>query len=65
MQDTISKPDIILKIEDFENEINQIEFNKNEINKVLFVPTGALMSPTSVQQGESIAGIAHCVGIEN
>lgn len=35
------------------------------INKVLFVPTGALMSPTSVQQGESIAGIAHCVGIEN
>lgn len=35
------------------------------INKLLFVPTGALMSPTSVQQGESIAGIAHCVGIEN
>lgn len=23
----------ILKIEDFENEINQIEFNKNELNK--------------------------------
>ena len=38
---------------------------QKEINKLLFVPTGALMSPTSVQQGESIAGIAHCVGIEN
>lgn len=35
------------------------------INKLLFVPTGALMSPTSIQQGESIGGIAHCVGIEN
>ncbi len=35
------------------------------INKILFVPTGALMSPTSVQQGESIAGIAHCVAVEN
>ncbi len=36
-----------------------------KIDRLLFVPTGALMSPTSVQQGESIAGIAHCVGIEN
>lgn len=35
------------------------------INKILFVPTGALMSTTSIQQGESIGGIAHCVGIEN
>ena len=26
---------------------------------VLFMATGALMSPTSVQQGESIPGIAH------
>jgi len=36
-----------------------------EIGKILFVPTGALMSPTSVQQGESIPGIAHAVVIEN
>jgi stage V sporulation protein AD len=36
-----------------------------EIGKILFVPTGALMSPTSVQQGESIPGIAHAVIIEN
>ena len=38
---------------------------KNELNRILFVPTGALMSSTSVQQGESIPGIAHAVIIEN
>jgi len=35
------------------------------INKILFVPTGALLSPTSVQQGQNIPGIAHAVAIEN
>lgn len=29
------------------------------LKNVLFMATGALMSPTSVQQGESIPGIAH------
>ncbi len=38
---------------------------KREINKILFIPTGALMSTTSIQQGESIAGIAHGIVIEN
>ena len=32
-----------------------------ELKNVLFIATGALMSPTSVQQGESIPGIAHLV----
>lgn len=32
-------------------------------NKVLFVPTGALMSPTAIQQGESIPSIAHAISI--
>ncbi len=36
-----------------------------EINKMLFIPTGALMSTTSSQQGESIPAIAHAVAIEN
>ena len=36
-----------------------------ELKKILFVPTGALMSQTSLQEGESIAGIAHAVAIEN
>lgn len=35
-----------------------------EIKKVLLVSTGALMSPTSSLQGESIPGIAHAVSIE-
>lgn len=35
------------------------------INKILIVATGALMSPTASLQGETIPGIAHAVAIEN
>ncbi len=41
------------------------KLKSKELNKILFVPTGALLSPTSTQQGESIPGIAHAVAIEN
>lgn len=34
------------------------------LKKVLFVATGALMSPTSTKQGQSIPGIAHAVLLE-
>lgn len=37
---------------------------KGNLHRVLLVSTGALMSPTSSQQGESIPGIAHAVAIE-
>ena len=37
---------------------------KGSLNRILFIPTGALLSPTSAQQGESIPGIAHAVAIE-
>lgn len=37
---------------------------KGELNKVLVVATGALLSPLSYQQGESIPCIAHAVAIE-
>lgn len=37
---------------------------EKEIKKILLVSTGALMSPTSTFQGESIPGIAHAVAIE-
>ncbi len=37
---------------------------KGKLNRILFVPTGALLSPTSIQQGESIPCIAHAVAIE-
>lgn len=39
------------------------EIIAGRLNNVLFVGTGALMSPTSIQQGESIPGIAHAVAI--
>ena len=35
-----------------------------ELNRVLFVATGALMSPTSTKQGQPIPGIAHAVLLE-
>lgn len=35
-----------------------------EIGRMLFIPTGALMSPTTSQQGQTIPGIAHGVVIE-
>ena len=34
-----------------------------EIKEILFIGTGALMSPTASQQGESIPSIAHLVHI--
>lgn len=37
---------------------------EKKIRSMLLVPTGALMSQTSTQQGESIPGIAHAVEIE-
>lgn len=41
------------------------EMAKGTFNKVLFMPTGALLSPSSSFQGETIPGIAHAVVIEN
>lgn len=40
------------------------KLQKGEYNKVLLVATGALLSPISSQQGESIPSIAHAVCIE-
>ena len=41
------------------------EMKKGKLHDVLFVGTGALMSPTTSQQGESIPGIAHLVHLCN
>ncbi len=40
------------------------KMKKGELKKVLFVPTGALLSTASLQQGLSIPCIAHAIGIE-
>ena len=41
------------------------KLKRREINRVLFVATGALLSTVSSWQGESIPCIAHAVSIEN
>ncbi len=41
------------------------QLSSGELKKVLFIGTGALMSTTSSQQGESIPGIAHLVFLES
>lgn len=41
------------------------EIQSGRWNEVLFIPTGALMSTVSVQQGESIPGIAHLVHLSS
>lgn len=40
------------------------QLEKGVYRRVLFAATGAMMSTTSVQQGESIPGIAHVVELE-
>lgn len=40
------------------------QMEQGKLKKVLFAGTGALMSPVSVQQGESIPGICHLVALE-
>ncbi len=39
------------------------QLDEKKLNNILFIATGALMSPTSSQQGESIPGIAHLLNI--
>ena len=41
------------------------KLKSGELNKILLVATGALMSTTAIQQGEAICGIAHAIAIEN
>ena len=37
---------------------------EGEWNRILFVPTGALLSPVSANEGHSIPGIAHAIVLE-
>jgi stage V sporulation protein AD len=40
------------------------QFKQGLLKRILFIATGALLSPTRSQQGESIPGVAHAVCIE-
>ena len=39
-------------------------FQRRELHRVLFMATGALLSPTTSQQGDTIPGIAHAIVLE-
>ena len=41
------------------------KMQKKQWNRILFVPTGALLSPVSFNEGESVPGIAHGIIFEN
>ena len=41
------------------------KLRRGELKKVLFMPTGALMSTTAAQQGETIPGVCHAIVIES
>ncbi len=41
------------------------KLKRKEVNRVLFVATGALLSTLSTQQGESIPSISHAIVLEN
>ena len=36
------------------------KLRSGELKRILFVPTGALLSPVSFNECESVPGIAHC-----
>lgn len=40
------------------------KMKKKEWKKVLFVPTGAMFSPTSFNEGKAVPGIAHAIWLE-
>jgi len=37
---------------------------QGKLNRVLFIGTGALMSPLNLLQGENIPGIAHAITVQ-
>lgn len=41
------------------------KIQKKEMNRILFIPTGALLSTVSFNEGQSVPGIAHGVVIES
>jgi stage V sporulation protein AD len=40
------------------------KIEKKQWKKILFIPTGALLSTISFNEGKSVPGVAHCVVIE-
>jgi stage V sporulation protein AD len=40
------------------------EIKQGKLKRILFIPTGALLSTVSFNEGQSVPGIAHAVVIE-
>jgi stage V sporulation protein AD len=40
------------------------EMERGNLKKILLIATGALLSPLTFQQGESIPGVGHAIVIE-
>ena len=40
------------------------KLDRGELHNILFVGTGAMMSPSSIQQGLAIPGVAHLLHLE-
>lgn len=40
------------------------QIEKGQLKKILFIPTGALLSTVSYNEGQNVPGIAHCVLLE-
>ena len=47
------------------NSFIMSKLKNGDYQKVLFMPTGALMSTTATQQGETIPGICHAIVLES
>jgi stage V sporulation protein AD len=41
------------------------ELEEGRLRRILFMPTGALLSPVSFHEGKPIPGIAHAIIIES
>ncbi len=41
------------------------KLKKGELKNVLYIATGALLSTTSIQQGDTVPGIAHAIVIKS
>ena len=46
-------------------DVLKAKLQDGTLNRILFMATGALLSPTSSMQGESVPGIAHAVAMEH
>ena len=41
------------------------KIKKGELSRILFLATGAMMSPDSLKQGEKVLAVAHLLEIEH